>query len=54
MQRLIQGDELAAWCIRWLGVKPTIVLLEVAHLSFVTGRPLADYVRSLSRRGRYA
>lgn len=42
MQRLIQGDALAAWCERWLGAKPTRVLFEVGHLSLVTGLRLAD------------
>ena len=42
MQRLIQGDEVAAWCARWLGAQPTSVLFEVAHLSHVTGLRLAD------------
>lgn len=36
------GDELVAWCARWLGAKPTRVLFEVAHLSRVTGLRLAD------------
>jgi len=34
---LFQGDEVAAWCARWLGAQPTSVLFEVAHLSSVTG-----------------
>jgi hypothetical protein len=42
VQRLIQGDELEAWCERWLGAKPISVLFEVAHLSSVTGLRLAD------------
>ena len=42
VQRLIQGDALAAWCARWLGAQPTRVLFEVAHLSRVTGLQLAD------------
>jgi hypothetical protein len=42
VQRLIQGDALAAWCERWLGAKPTRVLFKVAHLSIVSGLRLAD------------
>ena len=42
VQRLIQGDALAAWCVRWLGAQPTRVLFEVVHLSRVTGLQLAD------------
>lgn len=42
MQQLIQGDALAAWCVRWLGAQPTRVLFEVAHLSIVTGLRLVD------------
>jgi hypothetical protein len=42
VQQLIQGDALAAWCVQWLGVQPTRVLFEVAHLSIVTGLRLAD------------
>jgi hypothetical protein len=42
VQRLIQRDEVAAWCARWLGAQPTNVLFEVAHLSRVTGLRLAD------------
>jgi hypothetical protein len=39
---LFQGDEVAAWCARWLGAQPTSVLFEVAHLSSVTGLRLGD------------
>jgi hypothetical protein len=42
VQRLIQADELATWCERWLGAKPTRVLFAVAHLSSVTALRLAD------------
>jgi hypothetical protein len=42
IQRLIQGDEVEAWCERWLGAKPIRVLFEVAHLSRVTGLRLTD------------
>jgi hypothetical protein len=42
MQRLMQADELAVWCQRWLGAQPTSVLFAVAHLSSVTGLRLAD------------
>src|SRR5919109_3353558 len=42
VQRLIRGDELEAWCVRWLGAKPTGVLFEATHLSVVTGLRLTD------------
>src|SRR5919106_5312188 len=40
--QVLQRDELAMWCERWLGAKPTHMLFEVAHLSVVAGLRLTD------------
>ena len=42
MPQVLQRDELAVWCERWLGAKPTHMLFEVAHLSVVAGLRLTD------------
>lgn len=42
MPQVLQRDELAAWCKRWLGATPTQMLFEIAHLSVVAGLRLTD------------
>jgi hypothetical protein len=39
---VLQGDELAAWCVQWLGATPTQRLFEITHLSIVVGLQLTD------------
>jgi hypothetical protein len=40
--QVLQRDELAAWCERWLGATPTQTLFEITHLSIVAGLRLTD------------
>jgi hypothetical protein len=40
--QVLQRDELAVWCERWLGAQPTHMLFEIAHLSVVAGLRLTD------------
>jgi hypothetical protein len=40
--QVLQRDELAVWCERWLGAQPTHMLFEIAHLSVVAGLRFAD------------
>ena len=42
MPQVLQRDELAVWCERWLGAQPTHMLFEIAHLSVVAGLRFAD------------
>jgi len=35
-------DQLAAWCIRWLGCPPADILFTAGHLSTVVGARLSD------------
>jgi hypothetical protein len=43
MERRPAGaDDLAAWCVQWLGAAPVRVLFEREHLSRVAGLELAD------------
>jgi hypothetical protein len=42
VSRVLQRDELAAWCTQWLGATPTQRLFEIAHLSIVVGLRLTD------------
>ena len=42
MPQVLQRDELAAWCERWLGAQPTQMLFEITHLSIVAGLRLTD------------